>query len=177
MSDFPAVRRASQEDAERVAELWMAFLEEQSTLDDRLQVADDALERFRNDFPLWLSDETQRVFVAEQENRVQGFATAHRWGPPPIYAEASEVYIDELYVARQVRGKGLGRQLAAAIRHWAEELQADRLRLTALTANDAARAFWKKQQARPFTQTFTIELAPDDGEEGGEAPERTFGFR
>lgn len=175
MKDFPAVRRARREDLERIADLWKAFLEEQTALDERLQMADDALERFRNDFPVWLSDETQRVFVAEQEDKVLGFATAHRSGPPPIYAEVSEVYIDELYVAREVRGKGLGRQLAAAIRHWAEKLRADRLRLTMLAANDDARTFWEGQGARSFSQTFTIELTSDPREEGEES-KRSFGF-
>lgn len=159
-----------------MADLWKAFLEEQTALDERLQMADDALERFRNDFPVWLSDETQRVFVAEQEGEVLGFAAAHRSGPPPIYAEVSEVYIDELYVTREARGKGLGRQLAAAIRHWAERLRADRLRLTMLAANDNARTFWERQGARPFSESFTIELESSPGEEEGEESKRSFGF-
>lgn len=175
MKDFPAVRRARREDQERVADLWKAFLEEQTALDGRLQMADDALERFRNDFPVWLSDETQRVFVAEQGGEVLGFAAAHRSGPPPIYTEVSEVYIDELYVAREARGKGLGRQLAAAVRHWAERLRADRLRLTTLAANESGRAFWERQGARPFSESFTIELESSPGEEGEES-KRSFGF-
>ena len=157
------VRQAEKQDKDRVAALWTAFLEEQAACDARFQVADDARERFDNDFPVWIDDGTQHTVVAERTSEegdaeLVGFATAHRWGPPPIYAEASEVFVDEFYVAPEARREGVGRRLAGALRDWAGELDADRLRLRVLHGNDAGRAFWERVGGDPFAVTMTVEL-------------------
>ena len=172
------LRRAEKRDRDRVADLWAAFLEEQAALDSRFQLADDARERFENDFPVWIDDETQRTFVVEEKKAeagtLVGFATAHRWGPPPIYAEASEVFVDEFYVVPEARRAGVGRRLAGALRDWAEELNADRLRLRVVHANEDGQAFWEAVGGKPFSMTMTVEL---DREGAAEEPEeRRIGF-
>jgi GNAT superfamily N-acetyltransferase len=175
MTSFPAVRRAKTTDQERLGTLWMAFMDEQAGFDERLVVADDARERWDNDFPIWLTDETQATFVAESDGVIQGFATAHRWGPPPIYAATSEVYLDELYVASEARRQGLGTQLVHAVHHWAESVSAERIRLQALTANPNGEAFWASFEARPFATTRTIELNRPESP-NADSSSRTIGF-
>ncbi|PSQ91957.1 MAG: N-acetyltransferase [Bacteroidetes bacterium SW_4_67_19] len=174
------LRRAEKRDKDRVAVLWTAFLEEQAEHDARFEVADDARERFDNDFPVWIDDGTQRTVVAERageegEAELIGFATAHRWGPPPIYAEASEVFVDEFYVAPEARRQGVGRRLAEALGDWADELDADRLRLRVLHDNEAGRAFWQSVGGAPFAVTMTVEREREERAE--ERPEqRRIGF-
>lgn len=154
-------------DQEAVGNLWLQFLNEQSEQDDRMGIADDAFDRWENDFPVWLEDETARIYVAEAENDVVGFVAARRWGPPPIYEKSSEVYLDELYVRPEARRDGYGTQLVNAVRNWSEELGAHRIRLRVLTANQNGRAFWAAQDAIPMSMTFTIEgeQPADAGEE------------
>lgn len=156
--EYPDVRRAQPADQEAVGTLWQHLLDEQSDLDDRMGAAEDALERWNNDFPVWLEDETARIYVAEdEEGGVAGFATARRWGPPPIYEESSEVYLDELYVRPEARRSGYGTQLVHAVRHWSDQIGARRIRLRVLTSNHAGRSFWAAQDAIPLSMTFTIE--------------------
>ena len=176
MPMFPAVRRAKKTDQERLGALWMAFMNEQASFDDRLTIAEDARERWENDFPVWLSDKTQATFVAEAEGMIQGFATAHRWGPPPIYEATSEVYLDELYVAPDARRQGLGTQLVHAVRDWAESVDSVRIRLQALAANANAEAFWSSCGARPFATTRTVELDSADADTKAADPSRSIGF-
>lgn len=152
------IRRAQKRDREQLGALWMALLEEQAGLDPRFQVAGDALERWTNDFPVWLADETYRLFVAERGDALLGFATAERWGPPPIYEAAEEVYLNELYVVPGARRQSVGGQLAEAVRAWAASLEAERIRLGVLAANAAGQAFWKREGAETFTTTLTLEL-------------------
>jgi GNAT superfamily N-acetyltransferase len=168
---MPTVRRATQRDQDRVADLWAAFLEEQAAQDARFQPAEDARERFENDLPVWLDDDTQRTFVAEDEaGMLVGFATAHRWGTPPIQVEASEVFVDDFYVAPDARRQGAGRRLAAALRDWADELEADRLRLRVLHANETGHAFWQAVGGKAYAATMTVELEPEERE--AEEPKR-----
>lgn len=170
---YPDVRRAHSDDQAAVGDLWMQLLEEQSALDDRFGVSEDARDRWDHDFPTWLDDETYRVFVAEDDGEIVGFATVHRWGPPPIYEESSEVYLDELYVRPATRREGFGTQLVAAVQDWTDRIGARRIRLNVLAANEDARAFWAAQDARPLTMTLTMERegattkeSPEEDDEG-----------
>jgi len=173
--DYPDVRQAQAADQEVVGTLWQQLLDDQSELDDRMGVAEDALDRWNNDFPVWLEDETARIYVAEDENEeVAGFVTARRWGPPPIYEESSEVYLDELYVRPEARRKGYGTQLVHAVRSWADQIGARRIRLRVLTSNQPARAFWAAQEALPMSMTFTIE--GEQQEEASDEGSKKIGF-
>ncbi|PSQ87327.1 MAG: N-acetyltransferase [Bacteroidetes bacterium QS_3_64_15] len=165
---YPDVRRAQSDDQATVGDLWVQLLREQDELDDRFGVADNARERWDNDFPQWLDDETYRIYVTEAGGEIVGFASAHRWGPPPIYEESSEVYLDELYVRPEDRRQGLATQLVNAVRDWTDRIGARRLRLNVLAANDAALDFWATQDARPLTTTLTIEgqAAGEEDDEG-----------
>lgn len=175
MAHFPDVYRAQRDDQEHIGALWVDFLNEQAALDDRFAVADDALARWNNDYPVWLADETQVIFVAKREGRIKGFATAHRWGPPPIYAESSEVYLDELYVTPAARRKGMGTQLVHAVHHWAASVGATRIRLQMMTANPKAQAFWAALGATPFTTTMTMDVDAPAGA-SDEEPSQQIGF-
>ncbi len=155
--NHPDVRQAQPADQEEVGDLWMALLNSQSEMDDRVGVAEDARERWENDFPMWLDDDTARLYVAENDDTIVGFASARRWGPAPIYEDSSEVYLDELYVRPGSRRQGYGTQLVRAVRHWADQIGARRVRMRVLTSNADGRAFWASQDAIPLSMTFTIE--------------------
>lgn len=167
--EHPDVRRAQIDDQSTVGDLWTRLLKEQEELESRFEMAEDARERWDNDFPMWLDQETSRIYVAEADEEIVGFATARRWGPPPIYAESSEVYLDELYVQPSHRRRGYGTQMLNAVRHWTDRIGARRIRLGILAANEDARAFWAAQDANPLTVTLTIEgqgEVADEGDEG-----------
>ncbi|GIV62263.1 GNAT family N-acetyltransferase [Rhodocaloribacter litoris] len=158
MNTLIRIRKAERHDADAVARLWLQFLHEQAALDPRFGVAGDALVRWRNDYPQWLRDRHRRLFVGELKGEIIGFVTAQWWSPPPVYAETTEVFVNELYVRPEARGQGAGGRLLAAVKAWAEELGADRLRLAVLAANEAGQAFWQHHDARPFSVTMTMEL-------------------
>ncbi|RMF59646.1 MAG: GNAT family N-acetyltransferase [Bacteroidetes bacterium] len=155
------IRSARPEDEEVLGRLWLQFLREQAALDARFRVAEDALIRWRNDYPHWLRDASRRLFVAVRVGEVVGFVTAQWWTPPPIYAPSAEVHVNELYVRPEARGQGAGKGLLQAVRAWAEAEGAERLRLAVLEANEVGNAFWQRHRARPFVRTMTIDLEPD----------------
>ena len=161
------IRTARRADLDRIGALWLALLREHAVLDARFVVAGDALQRWKNDAPFWLSDADRHLAVAVHEGETVGFAAAQRWTPPPIYAAVPEVHLDELYVVPAWRGRGLGRRLAGAVRAWAEAGGAERLRLGVLAANADARAFWERLGAHPLAITYTLALTPGASPEKG----------
>ena len=160
MADSARIRPATATDPEALAALWDAFMHEQAAHDDRLQVADDAAERWQNDLPVWLDDGTVRIWVAEGDDGTPvGFARAHRTGPPPVYADCAEVYLDEVFVDAAHRRNGIATALVDAAASWAASVGADRLRLSTVAANAGAEAFWRHWGAAPLSTMWTAPVA------------------
>lgn len=175
--DYPDVRKAQTSDREVVGDLWMKLLTTQAEFDDRIGVSEDARERWENDFPMRLDDETSRLYVVENDDgAIVGFSGARRWGPAPIYEESSEVYLDELFVCAESRRQGYGSQLVHAVRGWADRIGARRVRLRVLTSNADGRAFWAAQDAIPLSMTFTIEGVASEASSSDEGTKK-IGFQ
>ena len=170
------IRRAVKRDASVLADLWTEFLHEQANHDERLTAAEDARERWENDFPVWIEDATRRIFVVEIEEKIVGFVSAHRTAPPPIYESHGEVYLDELYVHPAHRRDGLGSELVDAVVAWCDEVGGERVRLQALTQNDDAGAFWEARGANRYAMTYTMER-PKSKEKTEDEGTRKIGFR
>lgn len=175
--DTPDVRPAQSSDQSAVGDLWEELLSTQAAFDDRVGISEDARDRWENDFPMWVDDDSARLFVAEsEEGTIIGFATARQWGPPPVYEESAEVFLDELFVDPEHRRQGYGKQLVRAVRDWAEEIEARRIRLRVLTSNADGRAFWAAQDAIPLSMTLTIEGRSDGATESDEGTKK-IGFQ
>lgn len=152
------IRLGKASDADDVARLWMDLMRSQSALDSRYVPAEDAAVRWRNDFGEWLDRASRRLFVAVVDGRPAGFVTAERFSPAPIFRERSEVYIGELFVAPDVRRRGLATALVGAVREWAESLGAERIRAGVLAANKEGLDFWRIIGGEPIATTVGIEL-------------------
>ena len=152
------LREASTHDASAVCALWLDLMHEHEALDARFVLSEDAPLRWKNDFPLWVEDQTRMLLLAELSGELVGFIQAHRRLDPPIFKEKPEVFIDELYVVPSARKRGVGRLLLDAIRTWAREVGAAQLRLRVLSANSDGLAFWERHGARSMDIALTIEL-------------------
>lgn len=168
------IRRAKTSDRKEVEALWLELLRCQAEIDDRFTPADDALERWRNDFRAWTESESRRMFVAVVDGAVRGFVTAERWFPPPVYAECPGVYIDELYVEADFRRRGVATELVDAVRHWAESVGARQIRAGALAGNEAGRAFWSAVAGSEIVRTYALSLEVEESSKGSKAG---LGFR
>lgn len=162
-----SIRAATRADARELEAFWQQFIEAQAAFDERLAPADDAMERWRNDFPLWLDDATVRLWVAcaNATDEVVGFVRTHRTGPPPLYKDCSEIYIDELFVAPDQRRTGVATALVDRVARWGASVGADRLRLSSVATNEAARSFWDARGARPMATIWTEPIKADDADE------------
>ena len=99
------------------------------------------------------------AFVAEAEESVIGFAHA--------FVDPEEVTLLRLYVYPDSRGEGAGRELFEALVERATEAGVDRLRATALAANDSGAAFYRAMGLE--------RVATDETTIAGETyPEHTF---
>lgn len=170
-SDFQ-IRPVAAPDRDAVEALWSALHEEQERLDERFSMADDARQRWRNDFQGWLRGTGRWMWVAEREERIVGFLTAERNYLPPIYRAVNELFLTEIFVLPEARRLGVGRALVEKAIALASEEEVERIRLIALSKNDVSHAFWRSFGAAPFSETLLLQVG-----EPTDAPRpRRFGF-
>ena|SRR5215218_3045568 len=103
LSDAPAITRIYNE---AITTTTATFDTEEKSLDERTD---------------WLRghDERHPVMVAELDGEVVGWASLSRWSDRPAYKDTVET---SLYVHSSCRGRGIGRQLKAAITDEARRL-------------------------------------------------------
>lgn len=86
----------------------------------------------------WLDRPDTYQVVAEQDSEPVGMAAAK-----PVDAEAYELI--SMWVSPQVRGRGVGARLVAAVEDWVRGQGAASLRLAVARGNDAAVGFYRRQ--------------------------------
>ena len=111
------VRQAVPEDAVEIAAIYnQGIAERGATFETDLRTPADIVRRFEN-------DERYPTLVAVEEGRVVGWAGLSTYRPRACYAGIAEFSI---YLNREARGRGVGREL-----------------LNGLIAAAAARGYWK----------------------------------
>jgi ribosomal protein S18 acetylase RimI-like enzyme len=145
------IREAAADDATTLVSLVHQFEREEGKSAARLTVADVLAQGF---------GERARfsVLLAEDAGRALGYALFY----PSYDSEhaARGLYLQDLFVAPEARGRGVGRALMAAV---ARACQADGgcyLFWNALASNDAGRAFYRRIGARE-EPVVTLSLQPD----------------
>ncbi len=97
-------RRATPADAAAIARIYNQGIEDRiATFETRLRTAEDIAGWF---------DGVHPVVVAEEDDRVVGFASTSDYRPRDCYAQVAEFSV---YVDRDVRGRGVGRLVLQAL--------------------------------------------------------------
>lgn len=158
----PIIRKARQADRDGALALWRLLQDEHEAHDPRYRVSDDAEARWLTDFRDWTRAHSSGAWVAEADDRLVGLLTAHLAEPAPVYRGAPFVFVGEIVVAPEWRGRGVARRLLNAAREWGRQVGATELRAGVLATNPGGRTFWERQGGRDFTITVTVPLEEPD---------------
>ena len=124
MTPTVEIRRAGVADLAAITEIYNeAILTTTATFDTEPQSAAERLTWFQS------HDERHPILIAVFDGRVVGWASLSKWSDRCAYADTAET---SFYVKSEYRGRGVGRQLKAAIIE-----EACRLRLHSLVARVA----------------------------------------
>jgi ribosomal protein S18 acetylase RimI-like enzyme len=132
MAFDPSVRRATAEDAGKVAVLMHDFNTEFDEATDEPKLLE---RRYREQL------DSGDVTVLLGGDGPDGFAQLRYRGQ--IYSDAPAAYLEELYVAPPQRGEGLGRALLEAAMEEARERGADHIDLGTAESDTAARGLYE----------------------------------
>ena len=144
------LRFADEKDAGLVLEFIRGLAEYEHLL-DQVEATEEGLRKHL------FEDHRAGVIIAEYDGAPAGFALYfHNFS---TFVGKPGLYIEDLFVKPDLRGKGLGRALFTRIAALAVEQGCGRLEWACLNWNEPSIAFYKAQGGRPLTEWTTFRIA------------------
>jgi len=142
--DDVILRDAIEADLDQVLDLWAEMIDLHHDLDERFwQRKPDGKSIFRNWLAETVDDEERMFFVAESSGRIVGFINGHTRDTPPPLVDKTTGAVDNLTVASEFRGKGIGRRLMTAAMEWFASHGAKSVKLSSALRNEGALGFYE----------------------------------
>jgi GNAT superfamily N-acetyltransferase len=149
IDEHTVIRRAGEEDAPLILEFIRGLAEYEHLLD---QVEADEAELRRHLF----EENKAEVIIAEYDGVPAGFALFfHNFS---TFLGKPGIYIEDLFVKPELRGKGLGKNLLGFIARLAVERNCGRLEWACLNWNEPSIAFYKSRGGRPLDEWTTYRV-------------------
>jgi GNAT superfamily N-acetyltransferase len=151
-----SIRFAKPEDKEQILNL----------LDELL--TDDALKRGKKPdhtpvikagdqmFDSFLKDDKSKIYVAAEDEEVLGVAIFYQF--PVLRRGNHRVQLEELVVAQDHRGKGIGTALVKAVINWCKARNITTLRINSQVANPDAHKFYEDLGGEFSEKSFRFDL-------------------
>jgi Acetyltransferases len=137
------IRRAGADDAEALAELDAGLA---SHIASSPVLMPDPRGRKAEEWAAWFGERKAVAFAAQLDGRIVGFLKAQEPQVDVSFAVHDELTlaINGLFVAPEMRGRGVGRALLAAMALYAEEAEYSMLSVDCETLNPEAYGFWSR---------------------------------
>ncbi|GHV62365.1 N-acetyltransferase [Spirochaetia bacterium] len=143
------LRFAAAEDAPLIVEFVRELAEYERLLDQAQATAED----FRKNV---FEEKKAEVVICEYDGKPAGFALF--FYNFSTFLGRPGLYIEDLFVKPDFRGKGLGKLLLAFVARLARERNCGRLEWSCLDWNEPSIAFYKSQGARPMSEWTTYRV-------------------
>jgi GNAT superfamily N-acetyltransferase len=146
------IRAATAADADTVAALVRELADYEKLLHEARASADDFRRELESPNPVI------RVLIAEWDGAPVGFALY--FFNFSTFVGRAGLYLEDLFVRPDMRGKGVGRALLRALARIARERNCGRMEWAVLDWNTPALEFYKTLDARPMKEWIVHRLTP-----------------
>jgi len=104
-----------------------------------------------SDLEQLLKDESRPIFVGVEDDRMLGycFCILEEVKENPVLRDVKSLYIDDLCVDENIRGKHVGSKLYAHVCSYAKSIGCRSVTLNVWCGNDSAMAFYQSRGMRP----------------------------
>jgi GNAT superfamily N-acetyltransferase len=160
--DRPSPRDATQQDVDRVVELWAEHVDFHAQCDPRFLRTEGSEVGFAQHLRTKLAESDYLLLVAEIDGEVVGFLNGELSAYPPCFAHHAHGFIDNLAVSPQRQRAGVGTALLEKAMAWFSAKGVSTVEGRVLLANPVAMAFWQKTEFEPYMHT--IRAATDVSE-------------
>lgn len=100
------------------------------------------------------------AFIYTIDGEAKGFAIAKLEESPPYncFVPLKCMYLMDIVVDQNMRGKGIGKALIDRIKQWAKEQEADYLELSVLVKNTLAEALYLREGFETFSKSMRMKI-------------------
>lgn len=139
------IRLASEADAEQIGRLWLQMVDYHHTFDPHtFRAADDGAELYARRILQSLSDPWTRIFVAEIDGNLAGYALGMVADiTTEMFQPLRSGLLSDIFVGAEHRRQGLGRALVAEMSDWFQKQKVDHFEWHVSAQNLAAIQFWQ----------------------------------
>lgn len=152
------IREVGLDDIDRIHELYRTLFEHMQDLEPEYMTVSDQDPLFLQSV---ISQENDFIgLVYEEDTQVEGLVVAQLQTAPPYncFLPQRSVYLMDIIVAPDKRGRGIGRQLLEEIKQWAIGHGVDFLELNVLSNNEPALRLYQEAGFRSFSKSMRMRL-------------------
>ena len=153
-----AVRRATKDDARRIAKLALKLFAQHREYDSRRFAEIASIEGAERFYGSQTETKDAAVLVAEIENEIIGFAYVQYEALDYANLLETAAWLHDIYVEETVRGTNAGKLLIEASIEAAKKLGADKLLLSVAAKNEYAKVFFERGGFRATMIEMTLNL-------------------
>jgi ribosomal protein S18 acetylase RimI-like enzyme len=162
MTEPGVVRNATNQDIDRIADLWAEQLDFHAGIDPRFERRPGSRDGFADHLRGRLGQGDFILLVAEVEGEVIGFLNGELSNYSPCFVSRAHGFIDNLAVSPRWQRNGHGTALLKKSMSWFTERGVPAVELRVLMANPLAMGFWEKAGFQPYIQTFRTPTNPPE---------------
>lgn len=150
------IRKAKISDAQKIKELYRELREyELSLLEGDIKEISENMEFEKTEANISkiIKSRNSIIFVAENDNKPVGFITGRLLKGIKYYQGTFDIYIRNSF-----RGKNIGTELMHRLFAWFKKKGCKSSSVEVYSANEKAKAFYKKQGFKPAMETYKIKI-------------------
>jgi ribosomal protein S18 acetylase RimI-like enzyme len=147
--------------------LWRQMMEHHRRLDARFATSPHGPQAFEGYVRKCLRSRSCRVLVAEEEDRVAGYAIVTILENQKVFALGRFGFVVELCVDESARRQGIGRRLWEAAVAWCREKGVTVVQMNVSTLNEEARRFWRSVGCREYLEVLWYDIGAKDSTDPG----------
>ena len=156
------IRKASNSDKHRIAELFREMVEFHSQNDPIFTLKESGHEHYAVWFTEQIMIDSALPLVAESDGHIVGFSLSFLRKYPVTWLHENYGEINDISVTREYRRKGIGTKLVNKSIEWFKSKGIKRSEVKIATSNDVSSKFWRRIGMTSYLETMYMNIPADD---------------
>ena len=153
------IRDAADTDLGDLLHLWRELMEVHVESDERFALSEDSDKQFFQYLETARSREDYRVRIASRRGQALGFVICCVLPNSPMYRARWIGYINDISVAKNARGEGVGTALVKDAVRWMCDRGAESVEVYVAKTNSGALGFWRRMGGQDYLERLSLDLS------------------
>jgi ribosomal protein S18 acetylase RimI-like enzyme len=152
------IRKAKLKDIQQISDLAVNLLKYHTDFDPYFSLASNAMEIYYKHFRRCVYSKNKLLLVAEEDNKIIGFALGELGYRPPVFAIRKIGFISDVFVDKDFRKSGIGKIFLNELCQWFKKNGLRYIELTVHVKNEIGIKVWTKYGFETYLSRQRVEL-------------------